>query len=157
MARVKKLDGLTDFGRSLTKLGALHETERVFKTALYDGAAVVADAMRAEIDALPVGNKWGTPEHPIDTVTATQKRGLQESFGLSTIKRADWKYTTSAGFDGYNESGQANAMIAAAVEGGTSFRRKNPFVTRALRKSQAAANARMQDTAESTIKSIMEG
>ena len=162
MARLRVQD-LSEFTQNLAKLGGITETERVCKSALFDGAAVVADTMRAEIEALPVGNEHGSPEHPINTVTKVQKSGLLDGLGIATMKRNDFGWDTSVGFDGYNNvltenfpSGQPNAMIAAAVEGGTSFRARNAFITRALRKCRAKAQAAMKTTSENEMKSIME-
>ena len=156
MARVKSLDGLSDFGKQLTRLGQLQNVARVCKVGLFDGAKVVADSMREEISALPIGHAHGTPENPINTVTNTQKRGLLDGLGVAPMQENGSVWDTSVGFDGYNDFGQANAMIAAAVEGGASFRRKNPFVTRALRRSREKAQAAMAAAAENQINQIME-
>lgn len=163
MARVKSLDGLSDFSKQLTRLGQIAGVDRVFKTCLYDGAKVVADAMREEINALPVTNAHGTAENPINGVNRIQKDGLLDGFGIAPMRKDGSVWNTMTGFEGYNglhtaafPSGQPNAMIAASVEGGTSFRRKNPFITRALRKSREKAQAAMAATADSQINQIME-
>lgn len=163
MARVKQLKGLSDFSLKLHNLGEISQINRVFKVALFDGAAVVADAMRQEIEALPEGNEHGSADHQIDTVTPAQKRGLLDGFGVATMRQEGGGWNTSAGFTGYNTvrtrtfpNGQPNAMIAASVEGGTSFRRRNAFITRALRKSRDKANAAMAASADAQINQIME-
>jgi hypothetical protein len=163
MAGVKVKD-LSDYTKMLNNLGGLAETNRVCKTALFDGAAIIADAVRAEIEALPVDNKaYGTPDHPISTVTGAEKAGLLHGFGLAPMKDDRLKWTTQAGWDGYNvvrtrayPSGQANAMIASGVENGTSWRKPNHFITRAKRKVLEKANAAMAAAAENTIRQIME-
>lgn len=164
MARLK-LTGLDDYAQSLAKLSALTEVERVMKGAVFAGAEVVADAIRAEIDALPVGSEeHGTIENKIRTITRAQKTGLQNGFGLSKMQSSDQTWHTKAGFNGYNSTvtkhypnGQPNSMIAASLENGASFREKNPFITRALRKSRQKALEAMEASADATINEIMEG
>jgi len=164
MARLKYKD-LSDYTKKLMALGGITECNRVFKMALFDGAAVVANAMREEIDGLPVDNKaHGSPEHPINTITSVEKAGLQRCFGTAPMRRDDVAWTTSAGFWGYNmahtrsyPNGQPNAMIAASIEGGTSWRVPNRFITRALRKSREKAQAAMAATADQQISQILEG
>lgn len=163
MANVKVKD-LTEYTKMLNNLGGLAETTRVCKTALYDGAAIVADAVKEELEALPVDNNaHGTPEHPISTVTGAEKAGLIWGFGLAPMKNDSLKWTTQAGFDGYNvvhtrsfPNGQPNAMVAAGVNNGTSWRTPTHFIEKARRKAVDRANAAMAATAENTIKSIME-
>ena len=163
MARVKSFDGLSDYSKKLARLGQLANADRVCKVGLYDGAKVVADSMREEINALPVTNAHGTAENPINGVNKTQKQGLLDGFGIAPMRKDGSVWNTMAGFEGYNgiktsrfPSGQPNAMIAASVEGGTSFRRKNPFITRALRKAREKAQAAMAAAADSAINQIME-
>lgn len=163
MARVKSLEGLSDFSKKLARLGQIAYADRVCKMALYDGAKVVADSMREEISALPIDNGHGTAEKPLNGVGTLQKEGLLVGFGIAPMRKDGSVWDTKAGFDGYNglhtsafPSGQPNAMIAASVESGTSFRRKNPFITRALRKSREKAQAAMAATADSQINQIME-
>lgn len=164
MARVKTYNGLETFSRNLAKLGTVAEVSAVCKTALYDGAGVIADAVREEIQALPVGNERGTEDHKIKTIKQSQKDGLLNSLGIASMRHVEgFGYQASIGFDGYNNNttrsypnGQPNAMIAASIESGSSFRVKNPFITRALRKSQAKAEAAMQSRAEAKMNEIME-
>lgn len=163
MARVKARD-LSEYIKLLNNLGGLAEIHRVCKTALYDGAAVIADAVKAEIEALPVDNKaHGSPEHPISTVTSVEKAGLKWGFGIAPMRNENLMWTTQAGFSDYNlahtaafPNGQPNAMIAASVNFGTSWRTPTHFIEKAKRKAVAKANAAMAATAENTIRQIME-
>lgn len=163
MARLKTFDGLSEYSQKLAKLGSIDQVTRVMKTALFDGAGTVADAIRSEVNALPIGNKRGKPGKPINTITKKQQEGLSSSLNIADFKRDGWGWSTMVGFVGYNSQqtddyplGQPNAMIAASIEGGTSFRQKNPFITRALRKSQKAADEAMKAKADAVISEIME-
>lgn len=161
-----KVTGLTDYTRKLEQLGTVENTDRVVKRAIYDGAKVVADALKAEIDTIPVvpKNAGGSPNHPIDGAEADQIEGLRNGLGVAAMRSNNGGWDTKVSFSGYNShtteaypSGQPNAMIAASIEGGASFRKKNPFVTRAVRKARAQAEAAMAATAEEQINQIMEG
>lgn len=165
MARLK-VTGLSDYTRKLEALGSAAAAQRVIKTAIYDGAAVVARAISSEIDSIQVvpDHAHGTPENQINGATVEQIDGLRNGLGVARMLQGDGGWNTKVSFDGYNAtrtqkypSGQPNAMIAASIEGGTSFRRKNPFITRAVRKAKQAAEAAMAATAEEQINQIMEG
>lgn len=140
-----------------------NKSDEVIGRAVYDGAAVVADAIRKEIDAIPiVQNQRGTPEHPIDGVTRTQKRGLQDGFGISPVQNDRGFINVRLGFAGYNKTktkkypkGQPNALIARAVNSGTSFRKKRRFVDKAVTASRAKAENAMGKSLDVNIEKIM--
>lgn len=140
-----------------------NKSDDVIGRAVYDGAAVVADAIRKEIDAIPiVQNQRGTPEHPIDGVTRTQKKGLQDAFGISPIQNDRGFFNVKLGFAGYNKTrtkqhphGQPNALIARAVNSGTTFRKKRRFVDKAVTASRMKAQATMEKSLDENIEKIM--
>lgn len=161
-----KVTGLTEYTRKLSLLGNSEKTNRVIKMAIYDGAKVVADAINAEIDTIPVVDKnaGGSPTHPLNGADSVQIEGLHAGLGVATMRQDSDGWDTKVSFSGYNArhtdaypNGQPNAMIAASIEGGASFRRKNPFITRAVRKAKAQAEAAMEATATKQITEIMEG
>ncbi len=164
MAKLDVGRGLDDYIAELNKLARL--TSEVIDRSIYEGAAIVADEVRKNIDRIPVSNspKRGTPSDPIDTITTAQKTGLQNGFGISNLKTTDGMRNVKLGFDGYNTQissrskkakwttpYQANQMIARAVEGGTSFRRKHPFVAPAVRKMKKKAEAAMAEQLDREI------
>lgn len=140
-----------------------NKSDDVIGRAVYDGAAVVADAIRKEIDAIPiVQNQRGTPEHPIDGVTRTQKKGLQDAFGISPIQNDRGFINVKLGFAGYNKTrtkqhphGQPNTLIARAVNSGTTFRKKRRFVDKAVTASRMKAQATMEKSLDENIEKIM--
>lgn len=140
-----------------------NKSDEVIGRAVYDGAAVVADAIRKEVDAIPiVQNQRGTPANPIDGVTRTQKKGLQDGFGISPAKNDRGFINVKLGFAGYNKTrtkkyprGQPNALIARAVNSGTSFRRKRRFVDKAVTASRAKAENAMGKALDVNIEKIM--
>ena len=154
----------------LKKLRELEVSQTaVLKMAVYEGADEVADAVREAVKGLPevktseaVAN-W-RQEVPVDGITKAQKDGLLDGLYVARMEEdLDSVYTT-IGFDGYNRvktkkypKGQPNAMIARAVESGSSARRKTPFVRPAVNRVKERAVQRMADKLDETINQIMEG
>ena len=52
MARMH-MKGLEEYEKALSKMS--NHTEEIGKAAVYVGAGIIADAMRSEVEALPVG------------------------------------------------------------------------------------------------------
>ena len=140
-----------------------NKSDEVIGRAVYDGAAVVADAIRKEIDAIPIiKNRKGSSDHLIDGVTQTQKQGLQDGFGISPVQNDRGFINVKIGFAGYNKTktkkypqGQPNALIARAVNSGTSFRKKRRFVDKAVTASRVKAENAMGKSLDVNIEKIM--
>ena len=156
-----QFEGLDDYLKQLQDLAT--STDGIIKRAVYDGAAEVAKAVEAEIRALPeVEHGYQYPwQLPINGVTKEQKDGLLEGLGLAKMQNENGYINTKLGFDGYNKvetkrfpSGQPNALIANAINSGTSTRRKDPFINRAVKASKAKAEAAMAARLDEDIKNI---
>lgn len=134
----------------------------VLNKAVYNGAKIIADAVTAEIrDLYEIEeNEHGSEDHLLSGITAAQKQGLLDGFGVSHLQVEDNDLRfVKLGFVGYNSTetkkypkGQPNALIARSVISGTSFRQKNGFMARALKKAKAAA----QDEIEQTVAAELE-
>lgn len=129
---------------------------------VYAGAAVVADSVRRAIQALPVGDGRARDGGLVDTVTLPQKAGLLDGFGVSRMKDDDGFVNVKLGFDGYNATrtekyprGQPNALIARAVNSGTTFRKKTKFVDKAVNSAKKAAESAMDAACSREIEKIM--
>ena len=148
--------GIDDY---VAKLGNLEDSsEETCKRAVYDGAAIVADAVKASIAALPVGS----PRE--GKVTEAQKAGLLSGMGIASFRNEGGFINVKVGMDGYNSQtsrkypkGQPNAMIARSLESGTSFSPKRAFIGPAVSKSRAAAEAAIKATLEKEIGEKMGG
>lgn len=169
MAKLTIGKGLDEYIFKLTKLNAI--TPELLGRTIYPAAGLVADAIKANIEQIPVSNssKRGTPADPIDTITSSQKQGLRDGFGISHIRDDNGLYNVKLGFDGYNttvsttskragwtNTRQANQMIARAVENGTSFRKKHPFVAPAIRATKEQAEKMMAEILDEEIAKAME-
>ena len=161
MAKMKVGTGIDRYIQKLVNLE--FASPHTAGKAVYEGAKIVADAIKAEIEALPVEKARKNSEDDKATgITQRQKDGLRDGFGIATMRQDGSFYNVKLGFHGYNSqktkkypSGQPNAMIARAVEGGTSFRKKNPFVSRAVRKVRKQAEKKMAEVVDQEIKKIM--
>ena len=142
-------EGVNAYATQLKKLD--DKAEGMIKRAVYDGAGVVLEQFNATIANLPtIKNRYHETETPLSGVTETQKRGLLAGIGLSRMQNSNGYINTKLGFDGYNAvrskkypNGQPNALIANAINSGSSVRKKIPFVNRATKAATAPAEAAM--------------
>ena len=148
--------GIDEYFEKLNQLG--NKATGLCKRALYDGAAIVADAVRAEVQALPTTDHDETPQG----VFSYEKDGLLDGLGIAKMKDDNGVISTRVDFDGYNRlkskkypQGHPNSMIARAINSGTSKRPKNPFMNRAASKAKARANAAMAKRMDADINEIM--
>lgn len=159
MARFK-FNGLEKYEQRLAQMISGATVKNICGQAVYVGAKVVADAVKAEVEALPVVDHRarGSEDNPLNGITSVQKQGLIDGFGVSKMACENGYYNVKLGFDGYNDvktkkypSGQPNVLIARSVNSGTSFRAKNQFIARALRKSKSQAEKAMAEKLEEQL------
>ena len=149
------IDGMDDVISQLREIGG--STDEAIGAALYDGAGVVADELARQIDSISVrpDGAWGTPSKPVYGLTAAQKRGLQKSLGVAKHKDENGVRNTKIGWDGYNEDGQPNAMIARSLNAGTSWLKKDRIIDRAVSASKQSAEAAMKKKVEEEIEKCL--
>lgn len=156
-----KLTGMEDVERMLSALG--DQAEEAAEKMLYEGAGVMADAIKAGIQSLPVVEGWGTPSKPLPGgVSAYQKEGLLRGFGIAGFRKSLGDVNTRLGFDGYNglktkkfPQGQPNALIARAAESGTSWKRKSPFFRTAVNRARSPATEKMKQVFDEEMKRVI--
>lgn len=139
-----------------------YRAPEIIGRCMYPGAGILADALKAQISALPVddgNNKKKGRRNP----TQAEKDGLISGMGIAKKRTSGDTSDITIGFDGYNGNatpkyprGQANAMIANAINAGTTFRNRIPFKKAAVSAASAAAEAAMIAEAEKLIKEIID-
>lgn len=143
--KVKGLDTLVEQMERMCK-----NSEETAKKAVYAGAKVVADKIRQNLNALNVTPEW-------------QKQDLIDSFGIAPVD-TDEKgvVNTKAGFDGYGSrptkkypKGLPNQLLARAIESGTSFRKKQPFVRPAVNAAKKQAIKEMERVVDEEVKKAL--
>lgn len=144
----------------------------IIKEAVYDGAAVVADEIKKNLNSLPVEEaRWATSSNPLKGVTQRQKEDLLDGFGISGFDGVGGQAGTrdlnfvnvKLGFDGYGRTHSKrygwdkstgkvaaigklpNALLARSVESGTSFRKKYPFIRTAVNASKLRCENAMEE------------
>ncbi len=131
----------------------------IAKMSVYDGAGVVADAIREEIMALPTEKprllKEGERMH---VIVEDDKQDMADGLGISTIETKAGKTRAVIGFAGYTrhrtkkyKNGVPIQMIARSIESGSSVREKDPFIRRAVERSKDEAKQAMIRRAEKQI------
>ena len=158
MAQIEFI-GIDDYFKRLNELGKY--SIGLCKRALYDGAAVIANSVRAEVNALPTSDR-DAKKGESQPILSYEKDGLVEGLGIAKMKDEHGVIYTRIDFDGYNRlkskkypSGHPNSMIARAINSGTSKRKKNPFMSRAVAKAKAKAESAMSARMDADINEIM--
>lgn len=146
-----ELQGFEGFLGMLRDIGG--STDEAVSLAMYKGAGIIADCIDRQIDSISVrpDGAWGTPSKPIYGLTATQKRGLKESLGIAKFQHQGSIKNTHVGWDGYNDDGQANAMIARSLNSGTSWLKKDRIIDRSLSLTKVTVEQEMKKTIETEI------
>ena len=154
--------GLDSYISYLQKIDAV--TDEVIGEAVYEMAKVVADSVRASIQALPtVSNEANiaTYKKGYSRLSDKEKQGLLDGFGVSPLQEDSGFVNVKLGFDGYNSvktkkypQGQPNAMIARVTESGSSYREKTPFIRPAVNAARKPAEKAGQAKIDEKIKSI---
>lgn len=128
--------GLAEYEKELQTI--LRDVPKLVNASLYDGAAVLADAVQNEIAGLT-------------ELTPEARQGLHNGLGIARFWSEKGSTVTKIGFTGYNQkktkrwpSGQPNAMIARSLIRGTSWMRANRFTNRAAKKARERCIGAMQ-------------
>lgn len=152
--------GIDDYANALGKLWK--ESEEIITRAVYEGAGVVADEIKAGLKKLPIDDRQGTSEDKLKGVTRKQKSDLIDAFGVAPIENDGDSINTRLGFDGYGSTptkkyhnGVPNAMLMRSVESGNSFRKKTPVVRPAVTRARKNAEQKMGETLDKEIKERM--
>lgn len=163
MARMR-FKGLREYELMLSRIEG--STKEMIGHAIYAGADVVTDAMRAATAALPTVSpkKRGTESDKLAGITSEQKAGLLDGLGITPMSLDNGYYNVKVGWDGYNDvktkkypKGQPNVLIARSVNTGTSFRAATKFADTAIRKAKPQAEKKMKESFDKDLKKISKG
>lgn len=159
-----QFNGMKEYAEYLQRIGA--NTKEICGVGVYAMAEVVADKIRANLDALPTVDEAEAlaayREQRKTSLTSAQKKGLQEGLGVSPMENDNGYWNVKVGFDGYNKvktrkypNGQPNVMIARATESGSSVREKTPFIRRAVSSTQKKAVEKCKEVIDQEIEKKM--
>lgn len=153
--------GTEDVSKMLVALGKAGDA--IGKMAVYDGAAVIADEIRKQINALPEQDfKYLKDGEQFGVITPQDKEDLANSLGIDQIERAAEGIRTVVGFAGYGShptkkypKGLPMPLLARAIESGSSVRAKRPFVRKAVNAKRKVAKQKMIETGERLIQQTL--
>ena len=156
-----EFEGVDNYIGQLQKLYAT--ADEMAGKAIYNGAGTVYKFVQQGIDGISTDNRHGTSENPVSGPSTYQKEGLRKSLGIAPARYDGSFYNVKIGFDGYNgittkawPSGQPNSLIARAVESGTSWMRKQPFMRAAEQAAKGPCEAVMRQTIDKELSKIFE-
>ncbi len=157
------VSGIDDLMDRLSSLG--DNAEKAARHIVYEGAKVVADGISKAIQDLPEDKmRYLQNGDKFDVLTKENKEDLQKGLGVSKIETEGGETHAYIGFAGYGSvsskkypKGLPNAMIAQAIESGSSVRAKHPFVRPTVNKLKGEAQSRMQQALDEYIKNTQKG
>lgn len=127
------------------------QSEEMIGKAIYKGAGLVADAVKANIRSLPSA-----------ACTRLEKAALIDGMGITPMRDENGYYNVKIGFDGYDSiktksfpNGRPISMIARSIESGTTWRSKYPFVAPATRATKEQAEQAMAEEINKELQSTM--
>lgn len=130
-----------DYALKLSRLAT--GSEEIAKKAIYQGAKVVADKIKSNLEGILSPESTGE---------------LVNSFGVTPIERDNTgNWNAKIGFDGYDSSGMANQYKARILESGSSRQPKRPFVRPAVNATKKQALEAMKKAIDDETKKIMGG
>lgn len=154
--------GLDSYIAYLQSINAV--TDEMIGEAVYEMAKVVADKVRANIQALPaVSNEANiaTYKKGKSRLSEPEKQGLLDGFGVAPLQNDNGYLNVKLGFDGYNSiktkkypKGQPNALMARVTESGSQYRDKTPFMRPAVNATRQKAIKAAQVTIDEKIEAI---
>lgn len=156
-----KVEGMETITETLAK--AEGAAPGIAAAALYDGAGVVADEISKEARGLETSNAfWYAHDGKQRYPSPEEKRALVSAgaAGIAKFQQTGNSVNTSVG---YGRSGYATingktkpvAVIANAINSGTSFMKKQPFIRKAVSQSKNKATEAITRKVEQMVSEIM--
>lgn len=150
MAFSLEVTGVEELLRKMEQMG--EKGEAAASVALYEGARVTADALSAAVQGIEAKRvKYPAPPGKKRMPSTEEKAVLEGAkHGVAKFRKGITKVDTSVGYQnsGY---GQINGktvpvpLIANAINSGTSFMKKQPFIRKAISQSKGAAQAAIEN------------
>lgn len=164
MAKMLYKKDLDVFGEQISRIGT--SVPSICGRAVYEMANIAADKIKENINAMHyISDAEGLKRYANGEkaeLTYSEKKGLQEGFGISSMQNDGGYMNVKLGFDGYNTvktkshpNGQPNVMIARSVESGSSVRDKRPFVRPAINAARKECLEKAEKVVNEEISKIM--
>ena len=157
-------DGLEEVDQILKDLE--ERAGGVAAKGLYEGAGIMAEAIETEAKAVKTAPfKWASASRGQTRLPSPEEKAVilaADGCGIAKFDKNGSEVNTSVG---YNQSGYAEMLgrvvpipkIANAVNSGTSFMKKQPFVRKASRNGGKRAVKAIVESIQKSFNDIMEG
>lgn len=162
MAMRLNVKGMDDLITALQMVGA--DSDEIISKAMYDGAGMILDAVKREIEALPEDDGYKKDGVLRSVITSSEKKDLIDHLGIAHFQKNGGKVSTAVGFNGYSShrtkkypNGVPIALIARSIQSGSTVRSKNAFMNRAMKSVKEQVTLMMQTKIHEEIQKKMEG
>ena len=157
MAATMQVTGIEELSAKLSALG--DKAEEVASRALYAGAGVMADQFTAAANSIRTAPFRYVFNGQKRDPSPEEKAAVQGKTGIAKFNRNGSEVDTKVGVGarGYVNIGgkrKAAAMIANAINSGTSFMNKQPVFRRAASQGAGPASAAIVEAADKLIDEI---
>lgn len=163
MAQITFGVDVQEFSTMLEQLSV--KVDGLAKRAIFEGAKVVAEEVKSQIGSIPEDKFRRLKEgERFEYATDAEKKGLLEGLGITKMEGDPIKgWNAKIGFDGYAEGtlktkpypkGRPNAMLARALETGTTVNAKYPFMRRAVNRCRKTVVEAMDRQLNEDIRTI---
>ena len=156
MAMTVKVNGLETISMMLQDLG--DKAEGIASRGLFEGAGIMADEIRKEAAGIRTGP--GASRESARYATQEEKQiVMNAAAGIAKFKKNGTEVDTSIGFRnaGYAEiNGKSVPIpkIVNAINSGTSFMHKQPFVRKAANRAKERASEAIRASIEADVNGI---
>lgn len=132
------------------------DMEEIISHALFEGAKIIADEIKSEMQEMK------TYDDMHQGLTDIEKKDIIDGFGIAPVRHSNDVYDVKIGFDGYGSKptlrwpeGVPIPLTVRSLVSGTSFRKKDDFIRRAVRRKKKKAIEKMNETINEKIKKEM--
>lgn len=140
-----KFSGLDEYIRKLENLTT--HSRGICKMAVWEGGKVVGDAIKADLENIPVQDEYVREGEMRTGIRSEEKEEIIAAFGLSKMRTGS-SVSTKAGFN-------AGTKIRA-VESGTTYMHKHPVVRKAINRARPAAEEAIKAKLEEETNKLMQ-
>ena len=155
-----KVAGMEEISETLSKLE--QQAPAVAAKALYEGAGIMADAIRGGAASIKTAKfKWASRSRGETRLPSPEEKEIVQNAaaGIAKFDKNGTEVQTSVGFQnaGYAElEGKVVPVpvIVNAINSGTSFMQKQPFVRKAANSGSQKAMAAMKEVIEAEFEAI---
>lgn len=152
-----QMDGITQLEGKLDRLQ--EKAQEVAALGLYEGAGVMADKVSQAVQGIATAKR--RHKEPFPRLPTPEEKAVVAGakHGVAKFRKTGVSVETSVGYQnsGYaalNGKAKPVPMIANAINSGTSFMQKQPFLRRAFSQGRSAAKAATENGIKSRLEEL---